>query len=132
MAYALWRLQQSQKMHASRHEHAVFERALISGLLHRGPPHLPIAKLGKRSRCHWGSLRPGECIQEEREYKDDDRTARRRRRTALGEISGNAARPAPVKRPRNIHSGCADCKLNLCIDRDCFSNYHSYLYDKSI
>jgi hypothetical protein len=131
-AYALWRLQQTPEFCAGHHEHEVFEQALISGLLHRGPAHLPVPKVGKRSRCRWGVVQPGGCLQEQRQYKDNERKARWRSRNTLGEISGNAARPVPVKRPRNIHSGCLDCNLNLCIDRDCFDNYHLYYFNKSI
>jgi hypothetical protein len=131
-AYTLWRELQTPQFRAGHHEHEAFERALISGLLHRGPPHIPVAKIGKRSRCRWGVLNPGEYLQEQRNHHNNERGAHQRRRNAMTEISGNAARPAPIRRPRNIHSGCLDCNVSLCIDRDCFYNYHIYFYDKSI
>ena len=48
----------------------------------------------------------------------------------LSEIDGNAVRRPPVKRPRNIRSGCLECQVTLCIARACFDNYHLYIHNK--
>ena len=131
-SFIIWRELQSQKKQDGHRLHEEFERALISGLLQRGLHHLPMKRIGKRSRCHWGVLRPGECLQQPKVYNDDERMARRRKRSALGEISGNARLKTAPKRPRNVESGCSDCNLNLCITRACFQSYHVYLHTKYI
>jgi hypothetical protein len=127
--FALWRLQQSPQLRASCREHEIFEKAVISGLLRRGPPHLAVARIGKRSRCRWGILMPGECVQGTTECHDDESIIRR---PVLAETTGNAPRRPPVRRPRNVRSGCIDCNVSLCIDRNCFYNFHMYLHDKTI
>jgi hypothetical protein len=131
-AYTLWRERQTEEFRAGHREHEAFEQAVILRLLHRGGNHQPTNNIGKRSRCRWGILAPGECLQESRVYDDDERGARRRRRRALAEISGNSAQNGPAKRPRNVQTGCVECAANLCTDRACFYKFHTHLYEKAI
>jgi hypothetical protein len=131
-AFALWRLYQPPNIRNSHREHQLFERALISGLLRRGPAHTPIPKLGKRSRCRWGIIRPGDCVQGAGLGHWSNETGEGYERTVLSEIDGNAARSGSTKRPRNVNSGCLDCQVSLCIDRDCFDSYHLYIHNKTL
>jgi hypothetical protein len=131
-AYALWRLQQTSELRASHREHQIFEKQLIHGLLQRGPPHTPTPRVGKRSRCRWGVLRPGDCVQGQGVDDNSNEAIERGQRSVLSEIDGNSAQRPPIKRSRNIRSGCVDCQVTLCIDRACFDSYHLYIHEKAL
>ena len=67
--------------------------------------------LDRRGRCIWGRRTAGGCVQ-----------GTKRDRTVLGEVSGNAE---PVKRPRQVRTGCKQRGVHLCIDRDCWHRHHA-------
>ena len=118
-AYLLWKQTQDSKDHNLHHKFhtRLTEQLLLYDIWTPAPGntslHRPI-KLEKLVRCVYGYKRPGDCVQ------GDSKKASRRR--ILGEISGNAR---ATTRPRQVRTGCQQCGVHLCIDRDCWLRYHA-------
>ena len=118
-AYLLWKL---QKNNQSRRLHETFFDDLVRVMLNYDPwtpapgqdscLHEPV-KLQSRQRCAWGWKSKGGCVQGDK--REDNK------RRALRAISGNAR---PDSRPRQVQTGCKQCRVALCIDRACWRQFH--------
>jgi hypothetical protein len=122
-AYAIWLRNQSEKVLKARHSHEVFQKVLISQLLSRGMHHKP-GQFDKRRRCAWGAKHPQDCQQTKQKRPYAMRTARSGLRVPLAEVKQPVR---PVKRSRNIISGCIPCGVHLCIKKGCFIMWHENL-----
>ena len=116
-AFLVWRTTQT---HQKRHVlHQRFIDWLIEEMLWYDkwtPAPLPPSEhhpeyLDTRGRCVWGKRTVGGCVQ-----------GTKRKRMPMEEISGNAR---PAKRPRQVRTGCKQCGVHLCIDRDCWHRHHA-------
>ena len=116
-AYLIWRT--TQKHPLDKHDHRRWIDILIEQMLgydkFTPAPMAPSEHypeyLDTRGRCVWGKRTAGGCVQ-----------GTKRKRTVLSEISGNAR---PEKRPRQVRTGCKQCGVHLCIDRDCWHRHHA-------
>ena len=117
-AYLLWKRNQDSKDHNLHHKFhtRLTEQLLLYDAWTPAPGNASLHKsviLGSRQRCAWGRKRPGGCVQGD--------TKKDSKRRYLGEISGNAR---PDSRPRQVRTGCKQCRVALCIDRACWIEYH--------
>ena len=110
-AYLFYRQGRTQTSHL----HKRFHNDLIEQLLDANKRTEPVRKhevahYDKYQYCAYSKSKGGDCMQGSKKRKFGN------------EISGNAG---PVKRSRQVKTGCTLCGVPLCIDTKCWDNFHS-------